>query len=59
MTKQVVFTEDEWREMCVILHDLLYTVDKFIEPSYISEEIHRRVGRVEDILKGEKNETLA
>ena len=53
MTKQVVFTEDEWREMCVVLHDLLYTVDKFIEPSYISEEIHRRVGRVEDILKGE------
>lgn len=53
MTKQVVFTEDEWREMCVVLHDLLCTVDKFIEPSYISGEIHRRVGRVEDILKGE------
>lgn len=56
MTKQVAFTKDEWREMCVVLHDLLYVVDKFIEPSYISEEIHRRVGRVEDILKGDKND---
>ena len=56
MVKQVAFTEDEWKEMRVTLHDLLYTVDKFIEPSYISSEIHRRVGRVEDILKGEKDE---